>query len=415
MDRELPENVKRGNRARRIARVALPIAGLAVVLALLPGWIQPSVSRARIRTAVVTLGSLEAVVQASGTVVPDIERVLASPVEARLLRVLKRAGMPVSAGDPVSELDLAESELAWDRLVTDVRVTDNRVSQARMALARALSDLDGRIERTVLSLQMLTARADGQEQLFAQGLASQQSAQEARLAARQAAIELAQLRREREHAERAAALESEGLALQRAALGKQAAQARRLLDLGTTRSDRAGVVTWVVSQEGSLVRQGDVVARIADLSSFRVDASVSDVHAARIRTGAQVIVSVNDDVRLDGAITQVAPSVDGGVVRFEVGLRERSHPLLRPDLRVDVLVITDRKASTLKVRQGPFDDASGSAQAFVIRGTRAIRTSVRFGLRGSEEVEVLSGLGEGDEVVISDVRDYLHLEELEVR
>jgi HlyD family secretion protein len=415
MDRVLPNDVRRTLTMRRIVRVAAPLAGLAAVLTLLPGWIRPSVGRARIRTAIVQTGPLEAVVTASGTVMPEVERVLASPVDARLLRVLKRAGMPVTAGDPIAELDLSESELAWDRLVTDVRVTDNEASRARLALARSLADLDGRIQRAELNLQLLTARADGQERLFAEGLASRQDAREARLAARQAAIELDQLRRERGHAEGSAALESESLALRREALDRQAAQARRLLDLGTARADRTGVVTWVLSHEGSLVRRGDVLARIADLRSFRVDAAVSDVHAARIRTGTPVRVQINDETRLEGTITDVSPSVEGGIVRFQVGLREYSSPLLRPDLRVDVLVITDRTPRTLKVRQGPFDDASGHAQTFVIRDNRAIRTQVRFGLRGSDEVEVLSGLREGDEVVISDMRDYLHLEELEVQ
>jgi hypothetical protein len=40
---------------------------------------------------------------------------------------------------------------------------------------------------------------------------------------------------------------------------------------------------------------------------------------------------------------------------------------------------------------------------------------VRLGLRGFDEIEILSGLDEGDEVVISDVRDYLHLKEIEIR
>ena len=415
MDRHLPADVRRTNGVRGLVRAALPIAGLAIVLTLLPAWLRPSLSRARIRTSVVTAGPMDAVVEATGTVLPEIERVLTTPVDARLLRVLKRAGMTVARGEPVAELDLVETELAWNRLVTEARIADTQASKTRITLERLLADLDGRIERTALTVELLGARADGQERLLDEGLASPHAALEARMAARQAAIELAQLKREREHAERAAALESAGLAYQREALDKQTAQARRLLELGTMRSDRAGVVTWVLSQEGTMVRRGDLIARIADLSSFHVEASVSDVHAARIRPGAPVLVAIDEDVRLAGSITQVAPSVEGGVVRFQVGLRERSHPLLRPDLRVDVMVITSRKARALKVRQGPFDDGSGRVQTFVIRGHRAIRRSIRLGLRGSNEVEAISGVSEGDEVVISDVRDYVHLEELEVR
>jgi HlyD family secretion protein len=67
------------------------------------------------------------------------------------------------------------------------------------------------------------------------------------------------------------------------------------------------------------------------------------------------------------------------------------------------------------VRQGRFPEIDGRTQAYVVRDGRAFRTPVTFGLRGVEDVEVLSGVREGDEIVISDMRDYAHLQELEVQ
>jgi HlyD family secretion protein len=414
MDRELSDQTLRKERLKQIARIALPLIALGVVIALLPGWMRPSINRSRIRIATVTAGTLDAVVTASGIVVPSIERVLSNPVEARLLRVLKRPGEAVNVGDPVAELDLGESTLAFETIVTNGRISDNQQSQARLALDTSLADLAGRIERQDLERQMLSEKAGSAAQLFKDGLVSRQALREAELAVRQADLALAQLRRDRENASRAAALQSEQLALERTALAKQADQARRQLELGTTRSDRKGVVTWVLSQEGSLVRRGEVVARIADLSAFRVDGTISDVHAARIRVGSPVTVTINDS-KLDGTITEVQPTVEGGIVRFTVSLADSSHAMLRPNLRVDVLVITDHRARTLKVRQGTFPEVQGTEYAFVVRGGRAFRTPVRLGLRGFDEVEVVSGVNEGDQVVISDMRDYAHLQELEVQ
>ncbi len=48
---------------------------------------------------------------------------------------------------------------------------------------------------------------------------------------------------------------------------------------------------------------------------------------------------------------------------------------------------------------------------FVVEGSRARRTDARFGLTGREFLEVLDGLQEGDEVIVSDTQDYLHLRE----
>lgn len=414
MDRDLAPQTVRRDRLKRTAAIALPLAALGLVIALLPGWMRPSLNRSRIRVSTATIGAIDAVVTASGAVVPAVERVLSSPVDARLLRVLKRPGDRVARGEPVAELDLGESALALDTLVTNDRIAANQQAQARLALDTSLADLDGRIERQELERQMLADRAESSARLFEDGLVSQQALREAELAGRQAGLVLLQLKRDRENATRSSSLQTEQLSLQRIALDAQAAQARRLLELATTRSDRDGVVTWALSQEGSLVRRGEVVARIADLSAFRVDATVADVHAARIRTGTPVAVSMPDG-SIDGTIAEVQPTVDGGIVRFTVALANPSHASLRPNLRVDVLVLTDRRARAVTVRQGTFPEVAGSHYVFVIRGNRAFRVPVRFGVRGVENVEVVSGLNEGDEVVISDMRDYAHLEELEIQ
>lgn len=374
-------------------------------------------SGSRIRTAKVTTGPIEAVITASGAVMPEIERVLSSPFDARVLRILRRPGANVETGDAIAELDLGESILALERIVTDVKITDNQQAQAKLALEKSLADVDAQIDQKTLELEILKTKADSNVQLSAGGLVSAQAVQEASLAVKRAHIELAELRGERANAERSTRLQSEGLALQRAALDRAATEARRILELGTTRSDREGVLTWVLPQEGALIRKGDVIARIADLGSFRVDATVSAIHSGRIRTGAPAVVKVND-VALKGHITEVLPTIENDVIRFTVALSEASHRLLRPNLRVDVLVVTDRRARTLKVKQGPFSDganADGVAEVFVLQDNRGMRVPVRFGLRGFDEVEIVSGLDDGDEVVISDVRDYVHLKEIEIR
>lgn len=414
MDRPLTSAQVRSNRFRRMAAVGFPVVAFAAAIAFLPGWVRPSLDRARIRTAMVQSGPIEAVITASGTVVPEIERALSSPVDARLLRLLKRPGAAVRSGEPVAELDLTESRLAIEKLAGSLAITDNKQSQARLALDRSLADLDARIERKALEAQSLELKAAASQQLAKQGLASQQQLGDAQLAARQATIDVAQLRRERADAQRSTDLQSEGLSLERASLIKEAAAARRTLDLATARADSDGVVTWILPQEGTLVHRGEVIARIADLSSFRIDAQVSDVHSGRVRAGMPVNVVAND-VTLHGSISDVQPNVENDVIRFGVALDERSHAALRPNMRVDVLVVTDRRPKTLSVRQGQFVTGADSADVFVIRNGRAHRTTVRFGLRGFDTIEVVSGLGEGDEVILSDMKDYQHLEQLEVR
>ena len=189
MDRPLPVAAQRASLIRRILRLGLPIAGCIVVIALLPGWLQPSLSQSRIRTAKATTGPIEAVITASGIVVPEIERVLSSPLDARVLRILRRPGASVRRGDAIAELDLGESVLALERIVTDVKVTDNQQAQARLALKKSLADIDGQIERKSLELQILETKSASSLQLSGGGLISGQAVQEATLAVKRAQIE----------------------------------------------------------------------------------------------------------------------------------------------------------------------------------------------------------------------------------
>lgn len=414
MDRELALTVRRQTRVKLALKLLTPIIVVATALVMLPGWLRPAVRRDRIRTAVVTAGPIDATVSASGLVVPAIERVISSPLDARVLRILQRPGATVRRGDAVLELDVNESQVAFEKSENDLKVKDNQQRQTRLSYEKSLVDLDGRIKVKALELETRRATLDGHRKLAGMGLLSKEELRASELAVQQADIELAQLKEERVNTERATALQIEGLQLERATLDREVGERRRQLELATTKADRDGVLTWVVSQEGALVRRGDVLARIADLSSFRIDATASDVHIGAIRPGLRAIVRI-DALTLDGQVSEVYPAVENGSLRFTVALSDAAHATLRPNLRADVEVVTDRRARALTLARGPFADSGGATQVFVIRGNRAVRTAIQQGISSFEAIEVQSGLVEGDEVIISDMRDYMNLAEVGMR
>jgi len=410
VDREIAPGIRHRRMGVKVMATAVPLVAVALLVAWLPDLLRPGVSRARIRTAQVTAGPVEAVIMASGTVVPEIERVLSSPVDARVLRIMKRPGARVERGDPVVELDTSESVLALDKLESTLHTKDNEQAEKRLALKTSLADVDGRIAVKQLEVQSAEARLAGDTTLVKEGLLSHDAFRRSELALTQARIELDQLKEARANTLASTQVALDTLTSERGSLDKEAAQARRLVELSTTKADRAGVVTWALSQEGALVRKGDVIARLADLSSYRVDATVSDVHAGKLHAGMPAIVRIGDEA-IAGTVTNVFPTVENGVITFSVALAEPSRAGLRPSLRVDVNVVTDRKPRTLRVARGPFAD-DPSRRAFVVRGDRAVRVPIVLGLTGVDTVEVVSGAAAGDELIVSDMRDYLHLEQI---
>ncbi|HEY7510382.1 MAG TPA: HlyD family efflux transporter periplasmic adaptor subunit [Vicinamibacteria bacterium] len=415
MDRPLaPEFVRQRRRRRTVGAAAgVSLAGFALLWG--PGLIRPTVSRDRIRTARVDRGAIEAVITATGHVVPEVEQVVSSPVDARVLRILRRAGEPVAPGEPIVELDLSASQVALAKLDQDLALKRNQQEKTRLDLQAKLAEVQAKWDVKKLQLEGYRAQLRRHRDLHAQGLLSQEALQQSELAEAQAAVELRQLEAERASAQQSTRAQLAGVALEAAQLSRERDEARRQLLLATTRADRNGVVTWTVTEEGAAVRKGDLLARLADLGSFRVEATVSDVHAQRLVPGLPVEVRVAEGQGLAGTVATVRPAIANGSVSFAVALRERSSPRLRTNLRVDVLVIVGRKDDALRLKRGPFANGEGQQQVFVVQGDRAVRTPVRLGLSSFDQFEVVSGLQEGDEAVISDMSAYQHVKQVALR
>ena len=414
MDRPLDTALRRRTLIRRI----LVPAGVLLAVVLLLAWgtsrLRPSLSRDRVRLARVEAGPIEATITAAGTVVPEVEQVLSSPIDARVIRVLRRAGASVKAGDAVLELDTATQQVAVDRLRQQIALTENRQARTKLDLDSRLNDLDSQHRVKQLQLESYRARLDRDRQLHKDGLVSKEDLQQSELAVSQAEVELARIEGEQRASRASTTAVLEGLRLELATARGEAADAARQLRLAALRAERPGVVTWTITEEGGTIRHGEVVARIADLTTFRVDATLSDVHSRRVAVGQSVSVRVGDDL-LDGTVSNILPKVENGVMTIQVALSGSSNPLLRSNLRVDVLIITGRKARTLRVARGPFADGEGAREVFVVRGGRAVKASVELGMSSFDHFEVVRGLAEGDEIIVSDMRNYLHLKEVRLR
>ncbi len=415
MDREIEIGVRRRRVAKRVALAAIAVLGAAGLLAFGASWLSPAIPRARTRFAVVERGDLEATLLASGTVIPAYERVVSSPMEARVERVLRKPGEVIEAGQAILELDTSAVRLRLERLLEQLAQNHNERLQRSLELEERVAAIESRIESQRLDTEIARFRLEQKRRLSADGLIAEAELKEAEVAVQKAEIELRRHTEEVVAEKRLNEARLERLGLDASILRKERDEAGRQLALATTAAPVSGVLTFVVEEEGSTVSQGAILARIADLDSFRVEARVSDAYAARLAVGQDVQVLV-DDARLHGRVAGVSPTVEGGTIGFVVQLDDASNGLLRHNLGVDVLVVTGRRAGVLKAPRGPYlRGGDERQQVFVVEGGHAVRTDVTIGLMGHEYCEVVDGLAEGDEIIISDVRDYLHAREIRVK
>jgi HlyD family secretion protein len=413
MDRPLDIGTRRKRLARRltfsVGGIVLAVVAFITIVSLL----RPSIDRSRIRTAVVERGPVEELVTATGNVVPVYEHVITSPIEARVTRIHRTPGAEVAAGEPILQLDTTETGAALERLDDLIALKRNQREQALLDNSRERASLLTRREIKELEERSARFEAERARNYFDEGLFSRDDVRKSENDAGRALIELRQIDEALANLESALEKKLRELELEIAISVRERQETARALERATVTSDRSGVLTSVVSSEGMNVGRGEEIARVADLSAFRVEATVSDVHAARISPGLAVIVE-SGERRLPGTVFNVRPMVQNGIVTLEVDLEEGSDPVLRHNLRVDVYIITDRAEETLRVRRGSYLTPEGSHAAFVLSEGRAVRRPVTFGITNIDHYEILEGLNEGEEVIISDMSDYMHLQEVEI-
>ena len=414
MDREIDLNIRR---KRLVKRIAVPLGAAIVLWAVVTpiiGWTQPSVERDDIRIATVERGTVEATINGTGAVVPAFEKVISTPLDLRVLRILQRPGATLQNGQPIVELDLGSARLELQRIERNLGQKHSDYDQLRIDLEEKIADLESRAEGAQLDADVLDSRVRREATLAREGLLSAEAHDETVVQAKKAHLQAKALEDSMRYARQTTAAKLESARREIEVLEQERAQALQQLELSTARSDRDGVLTWVTPEEGVVLQRGAPVARVADLSSYRVAATTSDIHASRVQPGMRVRVVIDEET-LGGSVTSVDPTIENGALKFEVALDEPSNPKLHNNRRAEVFVVTGERPSVLRVRKGSLAvDASGGT-VFVVDGDRAVARPVRLGLTGYLHHEILSGLDEGENVIISNMENYLQTKEVRIR
>lgn len=414
MDRELPiEVVKR----RKRIRIGIGLTVLGAVLLLFSGLraiLGTTLNRSTLLTSLAEIGEIEATVTASGVVVPEFEQILTAPIGTTIEAIHIRSGDSVRAGESILQLDTVALGAAYRNIAGEIEIQKNRQEQVILGLEREQADLQASHDIKILNEKFALSKFERAKRLFDIGGITRTEFDLTALELEIARRELQQLGDQLRTAEASYASAKRQLEYQLSVQSNQLSETRRQISLTEARAIRSGILTWVNDHVGAAVSAGEVIAKVGDLSSFEVEATISDVHIGKLSLGGNVIVRIRD-TELRGTIASIRPEIQNGVVSFVAAIGERSHPALHPNLRADVFVVTSTVERVVRVRNGPFYNGTVNQEVFMIVGDRAVKTIVDIGVSNFDWVEIKRGIEPGAEVIVSDTRRFRHLDEVAVR
>jgi len=386
---------------------------LAVILYFLGVFVPDSLSSGSFDTVVVHRGDVISTTQASGVVESENEVLVLSPAASIIKSILKEPGNYVEQGEIIMQLNTDQVKDNIEKLQDQLEVKKNNLERTRLNSQSAKLDLDYNEEVKKLKIISLESQLEDQNQLLEVGGISpakiEQTKQEITLAEKDLkmlveknVIRLKQL-----------VAEEKGLLLQINMDEKVLQENLELLSKMDIRAPSSGIILNISGHVGEKVSADRTVARMSDLTSFKIIGSVDEQFATQIKTGKKVMVQVEDE-NLDGLIGSITPMVENNKVQFNVHLKESSHPKLIANQNVQIQIINSSKENVLCINKLPEFENNKNQKVFVVQGNKAIKKEIVLGIRGNEECEIISGLNEGDIVISGGLNSYRHLSEIEI-
>ncbi|MBN8826084.1 MULTISPECIES: HlyD family efflux transporter periplasmic adaptor subunit [unclassified Spirosoma] len=415
MDRELAPEVVTRSRNKNLLVGVVVVVGLAVALTWARDALKTSVEAEKIRLATAEIGPVENTLDATGEVIPAFEQVITSPIRASIRRVLLTPGTSVKPGQPILDLDKSLTEIELEKIKDQLELKRNGIDQLRMKLTKSLYDAEVNDQIKQLNISKLRAELEGIRRLQKVGGNTAEDVTRSENALRVAELEKKQLENDLNYNRQSMGASLRETTLQAQIEEKNVKELQHKLKQADIVADRPGVLTWVNENIGSAVNEGEMLAKLADLASFRVEGSCSDVYADQVKVGLPVIVKVNE-TSLRGQITQVKPAVKNGIVQFVIQLDDNRHTSLRPNMKADVFIVTNRTANAVRVANGPAFKGKRKQFVYVLpKGEKvAHRREVTIGLSNFNFVEIKQGLQPGEQIILTDLSEYEHLEDITI-
>ena len=420
MDIQRPASVARQKKLRRIAFVVVGVLIIGVVSVSL-GQLQPAaptVERATVWVDTVKRGSMLRQVRGLGTLVPvdEARRMIPAATQGRVERIVLRPGAEVTPDTVVLELSdpqvlqqMAEAEQQLRGAEADFNSLQARLMTDRLAQRSVAATVAGEYEVAKLQHEVDASLAK-------EGLVSSLTLKQSTVRAESLAM------RNKTEQERVKVAEENfkaQLQAQQARIDQLRsvyALRRSQVDQLRVRAGMSGVLEQIAVSVGQQVSPGNNLARVADPTRLKAELRIAETQARDLTIGQLAEVDTRTGI-IKGKVIRIDPSAQQGTVTVDVALEGELPRGARPDLSVDGTIEIERLDKVLYVGRPAFGQEQSTVGLFRVDPStnEATRAQVQLGRSSVNTIEVIGGLNEGDQVILSDMSAWDSFERIRLR
>jgi len=387
--------------------VVIGAAAAAVLAALI--WVVPTLARlisagaavstSSVRVAEVKRGTLTRDISAQGKVVAAVSPTLYT-LAAGTVTFAVHAGDRVTKDQVLAEVDSPELKNKLEQEQATYDSTQIEVERADIDNRQKLLVAKKTLDQASIDRQTAARELERNTKGFQLGAIAEINVLRAKDALAKAEIDCS-------HAEQDAKLLGEMLAFElktkRLTLERQkllVADLQRQVDQLKVRSPVSGQVGQLLVQQRANVAANAGLLTVVDLSALEVELEVPEVFAHDLAMGMPAEI-IDGAQKYKGELSAVSPEVVNGQVVARVRFAGEKPAGLRQNQRMTTRILIDEHPNVLMVERGPFVDSGAGRVAYVVRNGVAERTPIQIGATSLNAVEIVSGVKEGDRIVVS--------------
>jgi len=371
---------------------------------------EKSVSIDRIRIATITRGDFTRDISVLGRVVAAVSPTVYSPADGTITLSIE-AGREVKTGQILAMVDSPEltNQLSQQQAIFEGL-------QSSFERQKILAKKQRLIDQKAVDLANVKLTASKREKRRADLGYKKNAISQIDFEKAQDELENASLLHS--HAEKDATLNIESLDFDSKSLlldlrrqKLMVAELQRQVNGLTITSPVNGIVGNINIQNKTFLSKNQAILTVVDLSQFEVEIDIPESYADDLALGMNVTIQFEQQT-FSARLVTISPEILNNQVTGRVRFLNEMPVKLRQNQRLNTQIILEQKLNILQVKRGQFLESDGGRYAYLIKNGLAEKTTITTGARSLSHVEILQGLSDGDQIIISGTDSFNSVEKI---